>query len=315
VLVPLIALAYILAVVRIPYFVFQPGPAEDVLPLIHVQGQTVYPTKGHLLLTSISFFQPNVYQAFRAWLDSTQSLVPERDLLAPGQTQEQEQTRALSQMDQSKIDASFVVLMRYAGYPKKHGKGALIEAVEPGAPADGKLFSGDVITAINGKPVTTAAQVGPPIVAAGIGHVVQFTVQSGGKTHTVGIAPARLTGIAHPAIGISVVDSFPFPLTIDSGSIGGPSAGLMWSLGLTDLLTPGDMTGGRKIAGTGTIDLNGQVGPIGGIQEKVVAAERAGAVVFFAPAGEAADARSVAHHITVVPVNTYQDALIYLGQR
>jgi len=93
----------------------------------------------------------------------------------------------------------------------------------------------------------------------------------------VTVAPATVSGVDHPIIGVSLVENWPFPLTIESGDIGGPSAGLMWTLGLIDLLTPGDLTGGRTLAGTGTIALDGTVGPIGGIQEKVVAAENAGA--------------------------------------
>jgi PDZ domain-containing protein len=313
-LLPILALAYILWFIRLPSFVIEPGPAEDVEPLIHVQQTQVYPSRGHFLLTAVSFYQPNVYQALGAWLSRSESVLPERDLLAPGQTQQQETQVALSQMDQSKIDAAVVALTRYAGYPAKHGMGALIESVGPGTPADGKLFAGDLIAAIDGKPITSSSQVGPPIRAAGAGHPVTFTVQAGGQTRTVSVAPANVRGVDHPIVGISVVDSFPFPLTINSGDIGGPSAGLMWTLGLIDLITPGDLTEGRTIAGTGTIALDGTVGPIGGIQQKVVAAQRSRATVFFAPAGEAADARSVAHGITIVPVRTYLDALTFLGQ-
>src|SRR6266542_1510377 len=105
---PVVALTYILSVVRIPYFVIEPGPAQDVLPLIHVSGHQVFPADGQLLLTSVGFFQPNVYQAFRAWIDRSESIVPERDLIGPGQTQQQAVQVALSQMDQSKIDAAIV---------------------------------------------------------------------------------------------------------------------------------------------------------------------------------------------------------------
>ena len=111
-----------------------------------------------------------------------------------------------------------------------------------------------------------------------------------------------------------VLPNFPFPLSISSGDIGGPSAGLMWTLGLIDLLTPGDLTGGRKIAGTGEIGPDGKIYPIGGVQEKVVAAERSGAALFFAPRANASDARSVAHRMTIVTVGTYRDALRYLEQ-
>jgi Lon-like protease len=312
--VPLVLVLYAMAVIRLPYFVIEPGPAQNVEPLIHISNHQTFTSKGQLLLTSVSFFRPNAYQALRGWIDSSEAVIPERQILQPGQNEQQEVQVALSEMDQSKIDAAVVALGRYANYPQSHGSGALVEFVQPETPADGKLFAGDLITAIDGSKVQSAQQVGPPIVAAGTSRPVRFTVQAGGKTRQVSVTPGRVQGIDHPAVGIAVVDNFPFPLTISSGEIGGPSAGLMWTLGLIDTLTPGDMTAGRVIAGTGTIATNGDVGPIGGIEQKVVGAERAGAVVFFAPATEAADARAVAHGIQVVPVRTYMDALKYLGQ-
>jgi PDZ domain-containing protein len=311
-LLPVLALAYIMSVIRLPYFVFRPGPARDVEPLIHVQEHRIYASRGHLLLTSVSLYQPNLYQVLGAWLSPSEAVVPERDFLAPGQTFQEEAQEGVSQMDQSKIDAAVVALTRYADYPERHGPGALVEFVQAGTPADGKLFAGDLIVEVQGKKVEGADDLTIPIRSAGIGHPVTFTVRAGGKTRTVSIAPARIKGIDHPAIGIATVDNFPFPLTIDSADIGGPSAGLMWTLGLIDLLTPGDLTHGNTIAGTGTIDPQGTVGPIGGIEQKVVGAERNGATIFFAPADEAAAARNVASGIAIVPVRSYTDALAYL---
>ena len=313
--VPILVLAFVLNFIRLPYFVFQPGPAQDVIPLIHVEERQVYPTQGRFLLTAVSFFQPNVYEVFRAWIDSTQEVVPQSYLLAPGQTQEEETRVALSQMDTSKIDAAVVALSAEANYPDQHGTGALVESVLPGSPADGKLFAGDLILSIDGEAVGTVEDVGPHIQGAAAGHALKFTVEAGGVRQDVEVAPALMAGFDHPIIGVGLVDNFPFPVTIDSGGIGGPSAGLMWTLGLTDVLTPGDLTGGRTIAGTGTIDLEGKVGPIGGIEEKVAAAERAGAVLFFAPMDNAAAAESVARDMVIVPVQTYQQALDYLSQQ
>jgi PDZ domain-containing protein len=117
-------------------------------------------------------------------------------------------------------------------------------------------------------------------------------------------------------IGINLVDAFPFGVQISSGDVGGPSAGLMWALGLYDLLTPGDLTRGKVIAGTGTIDTQGNVGPIGGIQDKVVAAERAGAQVFLVPRANMADLRGVATgSMRLVPVSTFEQALEVLAAR
>jgi Lon-like protease len=313
-LVPVAALAWILYFVRIPYFVISPGPAQDVLPLIHVEQHTVYPANGHLLLTAVNLQQPNVYEAVWAWADSTRAVVPEGDILAPGETPQQNVQRALSEMDTSKIDAAYVALNAYAGYPDRHGKGVLVESVLPGSPADGKLFSGDLIETVNGEPIDDPEELSQVIRAAGAGNSVTVRIKAGGETHDVSLRPVMVEGIAYPVIGVSGVANFPFPLTIDSGSIGGPSAGLMWTLGLADLLTPGELTGGKTIAGTGTIDLDGQVGPIGGIAEKVVAAERAGARIFFAPLLDAPEARSVADDIVIVPVRTFMDAVRYLEQ-
>lgn len=311
-LLPVVTLLFILSLIRLPYFVLRPGPAQDVETLIHIRQHQTFPSQGHLLLTSVSYYRPNVYQAIGAWLDSTEAVVPEKDVLPPGQTQEQEFQQALSQMDTSKIDAAVVALTRYAGYPEQHGPGLLVEDVFPKTPVEGKIFAGDVITAVDGRSVNDPDQLGSLIQAAGVGHALTFTIEAGGKTRRVSVAPAKVPGVDHPVIGVSLVNNFPFPLTIDSGNIGGPSAGLMWTLGLADLLTPGDLTGGRTVAGTGEITVEGKVLPIGGVEEKVVAAERAGATIFFVPVKDAAAARSVANRIVLVPVSTYLDAITYL---
>jgi Lon-like protease len=311
-LLPVLTLLFIMSLIRLPYFVFRPGPAQDVETLIHISQHQTYPSRGHMLLTSVSYFRPNVYQVLRAWLDSAEAVVPEKDVLAPGQSQDQEFQQALSQMDTSKIDAAVVALTRYAGYPEKRGPGLLVEAAFPKTPAEGKIFAGDLIRAVDGRSLDDPDQLGSMIRAAGIGHPLTFTIEAGGKTRRVSVAPARVPGVDHPVIGVSLVNNFPFPLTIDSGNIGGPSAGLMWTLGLVDLLTPGDLTGGRTIAGTGEITVEGKVLPIGGVEEKVVAAERSGATIFFVPAKDAGAARSVASKIVLVPVSTYLDAIAYL---
>jgi PDZ domain-containing protein len=313
-LVPVVALLWILYFVRIPYFVISPGPAQDVLPLIHVDKQTVYPPGGHLLLTAVNLQQPNVYEAVWAWLDSEEAVLPEGDILAPGESEQQEVRRQLSEMDTSKIDAAYVALHAYADYPAHHGNGVLVESVLPGTPAEGRLFAGDLIESVDGKPVKDPDELSRLIKAAGAGTRLTIRIRAGRQTHDITMRAERVKGLSFPVIGVSAVANFPFPLSIDSGNIGGPSAGLMWTLGLADLLTPGDLTGGKVIAGTGTIDLDGKVGPIGGISQKVIAAERAGAQVFFAPAQDAPEARRFARHIVVVSVATFGDAVRYLQQ-
>ena len=311
--IPAMVLLFVLATVRIPYFIIGPGPASDVEPLIQIDKTTVYPSKGHLLLTAVTFQRASPFQAVAEWIDPAKILVPERELLAPGQTDQQEAVVARSEMDTSKIDAAVVALSLESGYPAKHGTGALVENVYSGTPAEGRLFAGDLVTAVNGTTIQVPEDVSKAILAAGTTGRLDFTVTAAGQTRHVTLTPARIKGVNKPIIGVSMVDNFPFPLNISSGNIGGPSAGLAWTLGLIDLLTPGDLTGGRSIAGTGTIDLaTGKVGEIGGVEQKVVAAERAGATIFFCPTGNVAAARGVASHITIVPVRTYTDALEYL---
>jgi len=311
-LIPVGVLALILYMVRIPYYVISPGPARDIQPLIHIEDRRVYPFEGRLLLTAVNLRQANVYDALDAWIDPAKSVVPERDVLAPGQSREEEAQRARSQMDTSKIDAAVAALTEYAGYPESHGRGVLVENVVEGAPADGKLFAGDVILAVDGESVDEPDDLGARIRAAGVSRTLTFRVEAGGEIHRVRIRPARVSGIDYPVIGITSVHNFPFPVTIDSGDIGGPSAGLMWTLALVELLTPGDLTGGRVIAGTGAITIDGRVRPIGGVQEKVVAAERAGAILFFVPVANAQSARSVADEMIIVPVSSFIQAVEYL---
>jgi PDZ domain-containing protein len=311
-LVPIAALVLILSVLPTPYFLLTPGSAEDVIPLIHVSGHPTYQPTGQLLLTTVGFQRPNTFQALLANVLPHHEMFPEQAFLAPGQTDQQQQQQSQSEMDTSKIAAAVVALTRWAGYPKEHGAGALVEDVFPGLPAQGKLFAGDLITKVDGKTIETEAQLGPLIVGAAAGHPLTFTVVAGDTTRTEVIAPKMVKGVDHPVIGIASVANFPFPLTISSGEIGGPSAGLMWALGVSDVITPGDLTAGRTIAGTGALDPDGTVEPIGGVREKVIAAEAAGAKVFFVPVGDASDARGAAPGLTLVPVKTYEQALNWL---
>ncbi len=311
-ILPLAALFLILSLLPTPYFLITPGPAEDVTPLIHVSGHPTYPSGGHLLLTAVGFQRANTFQALLAKVLPHHELDPERAFLAPGQTDQQQQQVAISQMDTSKIDAAVVALTRFTDYPDDHGPGALVDYVQPNLPAAGKLFAGDLITAVDGTKIEDPDQLGRLIVAAGVGHPVTFTVTAGGETRTAIIAPKTVKGIDHPIVGITSVANFPFELTISSGNISGPSAGLMWALGVSDVITPGDLTGGRVIAGTGEIGPDGTVYPIGGIREKVVAAQRAGAKVFFVPVQDYPDARGAAPGLVLVPVKDYDQALNWL---
>jgi PDZ domain-containing protein len=306
-----VGLAFLAGWVRLPYYSLGPGPAREVQPLIRVTGHQEFPSDGKLIMTTVRFHSVSAVGALFAWLDPDQAVVPEHTLFPPGETAEQETQRALSQMDQSKIDAAYVVLRRLADYPHEHGDGALIEYVSPGCPAEGKLYTGDVVESIDGTPVHSQDDAAEALDAAPVGDPIAFEVRAGGETHDVAVTRATCDPrIDRPLVGIFMIDAFPFGVQISSGDVGGPSAGLMWALGLYDLLTPGDLTAGRTIAGTGTIDTRGRVGPIGGIQDKAVAAERAGAMIFLVPADNMDDLRNVdTGEMRLISVSAFNEAL------
>jgi PDZ domain-containing protein len=300
--------------VRLPYYAVGPGPAREVEPLIDIQGHTRYPSSGKLIMTTVRWFQVTSLQAIVAWLDPNASVVPSDTLYPPGEDVAVEQERALSQMDQSKIDASYVALSHVVDYPKDHGDGALIQSVGDRCPAGGKLFAGDTITSIDETPVGSVKDASKLIGAASPGEKLTFEVHAAGETHDIKVAKGDCPPSKDPLIGVSLVNAFPFPVSIASGDIGGPSAGLMFALGLYDELTPGDLTAGRTIAGTGTIDTTGNVGPIGGITDKVVAAERVGAQVFLVPKDNMAELRGVdTGDMRLIPVGSFDQALTALS--
>ena len=305
-----LGLAFFLGSVRLPYYALGPGPARDVQPLIHVSGHQEFPSDGKLIMTTVSFHEVSAIGVVVAWLDPHQAVVSRRSLYPPGETAEEEVQRALSQMDQSKIDATSVVLRRLVDYPEDHGDGALIEFVYPGCPAEGELFAGDVVHQIDGVAIHTQDDAAEALDDAPIHEPISFEVAAGGESHTVTITRARCAGSERPLVGVNLIDQFPFDVDISSGDVGGPSAGLMWALGLYDLLTPGDLTSGRTIAGTGTIDTRGHIGPIGGILDKVVGAERAGAQIFLVPADNMAELEGVdTGDMRLISVAKLQDAL------
>jgi PDZ domain-containing protein len=213
-------------------------------------------------------------------------------------------------MDQSKIDASIVVLAELFDYPQEHGDGALIEAVGANCPAEGELFVGDVVTSIEGHRVRSMRDARLAIDAVPVGRPLSFRVRAGGEMHEVTIERAPCAGLDEPLVGINMVNAFPFDIEIASGDIGGPSAGLMFSLGLYDALTPGDLTEGRTIAGTGTIAPDGRIGGIGGITDKVIGADRTGATIFLVPQENVAELGDVeTGDLRLVSVATFDEAV------
>jgi PDZ domain-containing protein len=298
-----------------PLWEVSPGPVREVAPLIDVAGATSYDSSGRLLLTAVLVgtrpLTPN--EAVRAAFEPGVRLVPERDVRPPGTSEAVAERRATSQMDQSKLDATAVVLELLTDYPRERRPGALVESVAPGCPAGDELVAGDLIVEIDGEPVGGRAEAAHLIRAAEPGRPIRFVVRAGGETHELSLARELCGGSDEPIVGVSLLDNFPYTVRIRSGGIGGPSAGLMWALGLYDRLTPGDLTGGRTVAGSGELDLDGEVGGVGSIAQKLAAAERAGAEVFLVPRANLREARRAGVDLEVVPVSTFEEALAALG--
>lgn len=306
---PIAALVVSIVSVDLGLVAVSPGPTKNVLPLIDIEGTRTFRSEEALLLTTVNLLRADALTAIRGWIRPEVEVVPEKDIAPRGQTPEEFEQAARSQMDQSQIAAVVVTLERLTDYPEEHGPGALVQDVVAGSPAAGRLFPGDLIVAVDDEPVEDVEQLSEAIVATRARERLTLTVEAGGKERTTAVQPRFLAGEDRPLLGVVLVENFPFEVVIDSGGIGGPSAGLMWALGVYDLLTPGDLGGGRTIAGTGEIDLEGIVKPIGGIEQKVIAAERAGVELFLLPEADLAAAQRVAEEIELMPVRTVAQAI------
>jgi PDZ domain-containing protein len=309
-LIAVFVVVFAAAWVRLPLFSFGPGPAREVTPLIRVDGAPTYGSSGHLVMTTIRFDRLTALGALATWVDPDRSVVGEDVVYPPGLSPDEEEERAISQMDQSKIDAVVVVLSELTDYPRDHGPGALIESVGPGCPADGRLFPGDVIERIGGERVDSRREAVRLLDAVPDDEPIELRVRADDETHDVRLTRGPCPGSEEPLIGILLVAAFPLDIEIESGDVGGPSAGLMWAVGLYDLMTPGDLAAGRTIAGTGTIDLEGGVGPIGGIRDKVVAAREADADVLLVPEDNMPELRDVeVGDLELIPVSSFAEAV------
>ncbi|HEY5247716.1 MAG TPA: PDZ domain-containing protein [Dermatophilaceae bacterium] len=313
-----IGLGAVMGVVHLPYVILQPGPVTNTLgngaggkPLITVTGKATYPTTGALDFTTVALHggpanPVNAWDWIGAHFDKTSALLPEEALFPKGVTSKEVDQESAAEMADSQQEAIAVALR---GLGQKVSSVVVIGELTKDSPAKGVLRPDDIVVAIDGKAVTTADSVRSAIRAHKPGEVAAFTVRRGGKELVLNVTTANLAGKA--VVGVLLRTQFVFPtkVSINAGDVGGPSAGLMFSLAVYDKLTPGSLTGGTKIAGTGTIDSVGNVGPIGGIRQKLVGAKRGDAVWFLAPA---ANCNEVVGHVPdglrVVRVATFNQA-------
>jgi PDZ domain-containing protein len=303
----------------VPYVILTPGPTLNTLgkdssghSLISITGRQTYPTSGNLNMVTISYeggpgTNLNIFQAIGAWLDPSEAVVPESELFPPGQTAQQTQAQDTEQMASSQEMATAAALTQLH-IPFQTNVEVL--STVAGYPASEVLKARDVIETVDGKPVAGETSLTSMITARPADTTFQLQVLRAGKTLTVPVA-SKLSG-GTPVIGVQVQEQykFPFNVNITVGNIGGPSAGMMFALGIIDKLTTMNLTGGKFIAGTGEIRASGQVQPIGGIQQKMVAARDAGATVFLAPAGNCSDVTgAIPAGLKVVKVSTLSGAV------
>jgi Lon-like protease len=306
------------AFIRVPYVIISPGDATALdAHVVTISGPPTYPHAQRLLFLTVQVTNqdPNLYRYVFSQLDSTVSVQKKQDVIGCASYAANARLNDLLMRD-SQDTAKEVALTRL-GYPVAHlGDQVVIADVACGGPSDHHLQLGDLITAVDGHAVTTATDVKPLVVAHHPGDVVHVTVRRGGETLTVAVRAGRSGNAAYLGILTQTLGSwrFPFTVTIDTQRVSGPSAGLAFTLAVIDDLTPGDLTGGHRVAVTGTIEPDGSIGPVGGVAQKAITAERNGATALIVPIDEAQDARSHAGHLRIFTVRTINDALSALHQ-
>jgi Lon-like protease len=297
-----VGLSVVAARKSVPYVTFSPGPTVNVLgsyndkSIIQVTGHREYRDKGALRLTTIIPTGPSdkvsIPQMVLAWIDPDRAVYPRSTLYGTKDTRQSVQQQSAAQMASSQDNAIASALGALdIPFTTKVG----VATVQPGGPADGKLKPGDIIVSVNGKDVTDVSQVTDAIRPLPVGSHVALTVRRDNHLEQVDLVTTAATDDPKAsAVRVSIQAAgyrFPFQVQLKlNQNIGGPSAGMMFAMGIYDVLTPGSLTGGKAIAGTGEIDGEGNVSPIGGIQQKLVGAQDDGAKLFLVPADNCAEA-------------------------
>jgi len=301
--------------VSLPYDSIGPGSARSVSGVVTVTGHPSYPPQGKLLYTTVSVRERvNPYEALAGWLDPDTDVIPEEKVrgdISPDDFKKMN----IEAMADSKTTAQ-VLALRHLGFTDL-GDGAEIVDVDPAAAAASLIRAHDVIVAVDDHPVSVSADVVTGIQAHRPGDVLHLRLERGGGAPMAVDAPLGAADDGGPQLGVRLTTrvKLPFGITIDSGRVVGPSAGLAYALELLDVLTPGELTGGVVVAATGDLQPDGTVGPIGGVAQKAITVRRAGAKVFLVPRANLEEARSRAGSgLQVLPVDSFDDALRALGE-
>lgn len=282
-----------LVLMHVPYVVQMPGPTRDVLgaqddvPLIQIEGADTHDSTGELLLTTVSAigvpgFPADVASVLRGWAASSSVVRPAEDVVPSGQTQE-EADEANSQAMVSSQENASVAALSELGYEVPAT--LVIAGTVTGTGAEGLFEDGDVLVSLDGQALPDYQSLVTDLAAVEPGQTITLGVHRHGEDVDVPVVTSTRSDTGGAQIGVLVDPQFDMPIdiTISIDGIGGPSAGTMFALGIIDALTPEDEANGQVIAGTGTIDVVGDVGAIGGIRQKMAGALRDGATWFLAP--------------------------------
>jgi Lon-like protease len=314
-LAPIVAFGVLLALVTVPFVSLGPGPTFDTLgevegkEVVEIEGTEVQPTTGHLNMTTVSQRDNlTLGQALTLWVSGREQLLP-RDLVYPPDRSKDEIDEANNQEFKRSEDSAEYAALGYL----KYAPAVTVETVSEDGASKGKLNEGDAIDGVDGVPVTSLDQFQSIMEKTKPDQEVVLDFRR--KNAAPGVTTIKLRSNPdkpHGYLGIGVVEAPWAPFTIDFNlaNIGGPSAGLVFSLAVIDKLTTGELSGSKFVAGTGTIDADGKVGSIGGITHKILAAHEAGATVFLVPADNCEEAKS-AHEdgIDLVKVANLGDAV------
>lgn len=313
------------ALIPAPFVIEQPGPVYNTLgdvtidgkevPMIQIPNETTYETGGALDMLTVSIRGnrqelPSWLEIASAYFDPSKAVVPVDAIYPAGVSLEDSNTQGRVDMENSQKEAVAAALTEL-GYTFESTV-RVVESSE-GSPSDGVLAAGDVLLSVNGVSFSDVTGLRAQIAANGVDKAAIVDITRDGEPKTVSITPTMAAGADPvPIIGIIAGGDYDFPIDvrIQLENVGGPSAGMMFALGIIDKLTEGELNGGENIAGTGTISGSGEVGPIGGIQQKLYGARTAGASWFLAPAS---NCNEVTGHIpdglTVFSVATLDEAL------
>ncbi|MEK8132007.1 SepM family pheromone-processing serine protease [Paenibacillus filicis] len=336
-----ILLVFVVYFVPLPYYIFKPGTAEVLAPMVQVKEQAGE-DKGQFMLTTVQLTEVNIAAYLMSFVTPYQELRLKKDLLKNNETRQEYSQRQEIVMHTSQADAIQAAYNKLKIPYHIRKDGVVVQQVFPEFPANEVLQAGDYIVELEGKPIQTYDDMRAALQDKKAGESAKVGYKRGDVLRTRDIALAVLPDqekveMSARRVGLGIVpaevhsvqaDRPEDQVSIQAGEIGGPSAGLMFSLEIMNRLSPEDLTKGHRIAGTGEITPEGKVGVIGGIMHKVVAADRAGAEIFFAPKDiQAANGATIPNYsdavkraqeigtsMKIVPVGTVDDALRYLAE-